>query len=222
MLLHAFHRFLSISLEFQKNRAWLFENLARPGTAVKARPATLIETFARFQAGFLSSEDVHSNLKNFIDFHGFRVWLFENLSRPGTTVKTRPATPIETSAWFQAGHLSFEGVHCNSCIFIDCYGMYMFFRNVFWCLLILYIYFAFHRFSWIWGMAVWKPVTTWHQGSNSTCCPFGAFARLQAGFLSSENFHRISQNCMDFLRFPWIAGWLAARLASKLAGSLSC
>ena len=36
--------------------------------------AALIETFARFQAGFLSSEDFHRNSwisNDFIDFHGF-------------------------------------------------------------------------------------------------------------------------------------------------------
>ena len=33
--------------------------------------AAPIETFARFQAGFLSSEDFHRFLSIFIDFHGF-------------------------------------------------------------------------------------------------------------------------------------------------------
>ena len=33
------------------------------------QPAAPIETFARFQAGFLSSEDFHSFLLIFIDFH---------------------------------------------------------------------------------------------------------------------------------------------------------
>ena len=37
----------------------------------KVRPAAPIETFARFQAGFLSSEDFHRFLSIFIDFHGF-------------------------------------------------------------------------------------------------------------------------------------------------------
>ena len=40
-------------------------------TDVKVRPAAPIETFARFQAGFLSSEDFHRFLSIFIDFHGF-------------------------------------------------------------------------------------------------------------------------------------------------------
>ena len=37
----------------------------------KVRPAAPIETFARFQAGFLSSEDFHRFLLIIIDFHGF-------------------------------------------------------------------------------------------------------------------------------------------------------
>ena len=36
---------------------------------LKKRPVGLIETFARFQAGFLSSEDVHRSLCIFICFH---------------------------------------------------------------------------------------------------------------------------------------------------------
>ena len=40
-------------------------------TLRKKRPAALIETFARFQAGFLSSEDFHRFLWIIIDFHGF-------------------------------------------------------------------------------------------------------------------------------------------------------
>ena len=49
---------------------------------LKSQPAAFIETFARFQAGFLSSEDFHRFLSNFhrfvrfpsifIDFGGFR------------------------------------------------------------------------------------------------------------------------------------------------------
>ena len=37
----------------------------------KKQPAAPIETFARFQAGFLSSEDFHRFLLIIIDFHGF-------------------------------------------------------------------------------------------------------------------------------------------------------
>ena len=58
----------------------------------KERPAAPIETFARFQAGFLSSEDFHRLLDSrlvidyhrfswifidFIDFHGF-LWISEH------------------------------------------------------------------------------------------------------------------------------------------------
>ena len=35
---------------------------------LKKRPVGLIETFARFQAGFLSSEDVHRIFQIFMDF----------------------------------------------------------------------------------------------------------------------------------------------------------
>ena len=42
---------------------------------LKERPAGPIITFARFQAGFLSSEDLHRFLSIFIDFHGFS-WIF--------------------------------------------------------------------------------------------------------------------------------------------------
>ena len=38
---------------------------------LKAQHAAPIETFARFQAGFLSSEDFHRFLLIIIDFHGF-------------------------------------------------------------------------------------------------------------------------------------------------------
>ena len=41
----------------------------------KTQPAAPIETFARFQAGFLSSEDFHRFLLIIIDFHGFS-WIF--------------------------------------------------------------------------------------------------------------------------------------------------
>ena len=38
---------------------------------LKGGPVAPIETFARFQAGFLSSEDFHRFLSIFIDFHDF-------------------------------------------------------------------------------------------------------------------------------------------------------
>ena len=37
----------------------------------KAGPGAPIETFVRFQAGFLSSADFHGILMISIDFHGF-------------------------------------------------------------------------------------------------------------------------------------------------------
>ena len=39
-------------------------------------------------------------------------------------------------------------------------------------------------------------------------------ARFQAGFLSTEDFHRISRISIDFHEFSWIAGWLAGCSAS--------
>ena len=42
---------------------------------LKAQPAALIETFTRFQAGFLPSEDFHPFLLIFMGFHRFS-WVF--------------------------------------------------------------------------------------------------------------------------------------------------
>ena len=66
-------------------------------TALKAGPAAPIQTFARFQAGFLSSVDFHRFLSIFIDFHrfsqilldfrGFGAWML-------TALKAGPAAPI--------------------------------------------------------------------------------------------------------------------------------
>ena len=87
---------------------------------LKAGPAAPIETFARFQAGFLSSEDFqrfplifivfYRFLRIFIDFHGSSC-----ISRYGCLydlcgLKRGPAAPIETFARFQAGFLSSEDV----------------------------------------------------------------------------------------------------------------
>ena len=47
-----FHRFSWILMDFHDFGVWVLKLL-------KARPAAPIETFARFQAGFLSSEDFH-------------------------------------------------------------------------------------------------------------------------------------------------------------------
>ena len=38
---------------------------------LKRRPAALIETFARYQAGFLSTEDFHRFLLIFVDVRGY-------------------------------------------------------------------------------------------------------------------------------------------------------
>ena len=87
--------------------------------SLKERPAAPIETFARFQAGFLSSEEFHRISVIFIDFHRFwwifmyfGVWMLKLLKR-------QPAAPIETFARFQAGFLSSEDFHRFPSIFID-------------------------------------------------------------------------------------------------------
>ena len=49
----------------------------------KGGPAAPIETFARFQAGFLSSEDFHRFLSIFIDFHRFSSILLDFHIFPG-------------------------------------------------------------------------------------------------------------------------------------------
>ena len=46
--------------------------MAEPGTTVKLRSDAPIETFARFQAGFFSSEDLHRILEIFKDFMDFQ------------------------------------------------------------------------------------------------------------------------------------------------------
>ena len=48
----AFHRFLKIFIDFHR-----FQGMGAEGLMI--RPASPVETFARFQAGFLSSEDFH-------------------------------------------------------------------------------------------------------------------------------------------------------------------
>ena len=75
----------------------------KPGTTVKALPAAPIETFARSQAGILSSEDFHG-IMDFHSFWGMDVW------KPGTRVKAL-AAPTESFARFQAGLLSSDDFH---------------------------------------------------------------------------------------------------------------
>ena len=62
MIFIGFHRFLQISMDFHGFPSMGSYN----GKEGLAAP---IETFARFQAGFLSSEDFHRFLLNIIDFH---------------------------------------------------------------------------------------------------------------------------------------------------------
>ena len=59
-----FYRFSLISMGFHGCRGL-------DVTAGKGQPAAPIETFARFQAGFLSSEDFHRFLSIFIDLYDF-------------------------------------------------------------------------------------------------------------------------------------------------------
>ena len=93
------------------------------------QPVAPIETFARFQAGFLSSEDFHCFLSIFIDFHG-STWIFIDFHRfcrifeisehvCWRGLEVGPAATIETFARFQAGFLPSEDFHCFLSIFTD-------------------------------------------------------------------------------------------------------
>ena len=88
----------------------------------------IIEIFARFHAGFLSSDDFHCISFIFIDFYGFScisINFHEFRSMAVTSVrvgKVRPAAPRETFARFQAGlrtFIVFLGFSWISSIFID-------------------------------------------------------------------------------------------------------
>ena len=63
-----FHTFSYIFMNFQ----WFGgHGCLKPGTTVKGGTAAHLETFARFQAGFLSSEDFRRISWIFIDFYQF-------------------------------------------------------------------------------------------------------------------------------------------------------
>ena len=103
----------------------------------KARRATPIEIFSRFQAGFLPSEDfhriscifldLHEFFEDFIYFHRFlyisidfnRFHRFRGMG--SLDGKARPAAPIETFPRFQAAFLSSEDFHRILWIFLDFY-----------------------------------------------------------------------------------------------------
>ena len=75
-----------------------------------SRPAAPVQTFARFQAGFLASK----NFDCILWFYGIS-WILISLRiwehgcfKPGTRVKIRLAALIETIARFQAGFFSSE------------------------------------------------------------------------------------------------------------------
>ena len=101
--------------------------------AGKIQPAALIESFARFQAGFLSSEDFHRFPLIFIGFHRFPFILLDFYGFHGFPSmnayngKIRPAAPIETFARFQAGFLSSEDFHRFPLIIIDSHGFSLIF-----------------------------------------------------------------------------------------------
>ena len=79
-----FHRFLSIFIDFHRSSS-IFKDFQRfseifmdfgrgflrTWRGLESGPAAPIETFARFQAGFLSSDDFHCVLLIFIGFHRF-------------------------------------------------------------------------------------------------------------------------------------------------------
>ena len=68
---------------------------------LKGQPAAPIETFARFQAGFWSSEDFHRFLSIFIDFNGFS-WVFIDFGEAAhpTRVPLLPLSWMASSAGF--------------------------------------------------------------------------------------------------------------------------
>ena len=92
---------------------------------LKRQPAAPIETFARFQAGFLSSEDFHRFLLIIIDYYGFTKIFIGFHVFPSMSVyngKGQPAAPVETFARFQAGFLSSEDFHRFLLLIIDFHG----------------------------------------------------------------------------------------------------
>jgi hypothetical protein len=95
---------------------------------LEGQPAAPVETFARFQAGFLSSGDFHRAsliffafyrfLEIFIDVHGFwMIFMYFGVWMP-KRVKGQPVAPIETFARFQAGFLSSADFHRFLSIFM--------------------------------------------------------------------------------------------------------
>ena len=84
--------------------------------AGKRQPAASIDTFVRFQAGFLSFEDFHRVLWIFISFYRYP-WIsmisidFHGFGHGCLPPVREPAALIETFARFQAGSLSVEDFH---------------------------------------------------------------------------------------------------------------
>ena len=155
---------------------------------LKIRPAAPIETFARFQAGFLSSEDFHRFpsicmvFQRFswilVDFHVFS-WVSEHriLQRKGWTCcsyRNLCSIPgwLLVIWWLSSVSFDFHGFSSN---FIDFHG--------FWCI---------SGYGCLQGL------------KEQPAAPIETFARFQAGFLSSEDFHRVLSIFIVFHWFPSI------------------
>ena len=111
----------------------------------KTRPAALVETFTRFQAGLLSFEDCHRILFCFLWFP----WTVQDShALLGMGAWIRPAAAMENFAQFHASSLASEDFHCIAQFFIDFSG--------------------FDYFSWISEHGCLRP---WHASWAPTCFP---------------------------------------------------
>ena len=188
----------------------------------KRGPAAPIETFARFKAGFLSFEDFHRFLLIFIDFYDFYrfSWLagLAGLSRlvglaglarlAGRSALLLGFVGRRLEAWSLTRSTLGEvgGFHD----FDGLLGLLGLLEAVLCFLALLEgglkhgvpharrqdgsadIFIDFHRFSWI------SEHECLGHGKSQPAAPIETFARFQAGFLSSEDFHRFLSISIDF------------------------
>ena len=140
------------------------------------RPAAIIESFGRFQAIFLTSDDFHRIclLEIFIHYHRFS-WI-SGMGLWGGEAWV--ASPIETCGPFQAGFLSSEDFHRIWRIHIDCMD--------------------FLRFSSSSCVDLWD-------GKARTAARIETFSLFQADFLCSEDFYHILKISLEFCGFRLLA-----------------
>ncbi len=136
------------------------------------RPAAIIESFGRFQAIFLTSNDFHRIclLEIFIHYHRFS-WI-SGMGLWGGEAWV--ASPIETCGPFQAGFLSSEDFHRIWRIHIDCID-----------------------FLWFSSSSC---VDLW-DGKARTAARIETFSLFQAYFLCSDDFYHILKIFLDFCGF---------------------